>query len=704
MGGMTWRNVAVRLGWALLLLNVALEVAALVLYALGGGDRVVATALVSLVFGAVGAMITSRQPGNAVGWIFAAAGVLQAVSNLTDPYAMQALVHSPGSLPAGIYAAWLNNWIWVPMIFLVAPYLCLVFPDGRVLSPGWRRAVWLSAAGAAIAVAGSTLASGSIANGHASFARFQNPLGAPGVVGTVFQGLTTAGLSLLLVATVLGVVSLVQRFRRSSVEQRQQIKWFAYGLALTVVLVVIGSVLWEVSPAAQYLPSTAIVIAPVAAGIAVLRYRLYDIDVVINKTLVFGALAAFVTAVYVAIVVGVGSLIGQGSHPNTGLSILATAVVAVAFHPARTRSQQVANRVVYGRRATPYEVLSQLAQRMGDTVASPDIAPRMARVLAEGTGANPTCVWLRIGGQLVCEAVWPAGAGLPPAVPLGDGDDISALPGATLTLPVHHQGELLGALTLAKPAGERLTPTEEKLARDVASQAGLVLRNMRLTEDLLLRLDELQASRQRLVAAQDEERRRLERNLHDGAQQQLVALAVKVRLARAVAGKDPAKADDMLTQVEHDAQQTLQDLRDLARGIYPPLLAESGLATALAGQARRAALPVRVDADGIGRYSPATEAAVYFCTLEALQNVAKYAAASAVDVVLRERDGVLVFEIHDDGAGFDPAGAARGMGLQGMSDRLAALGGELDVASSPGRGTTVTGRIPVASADSPSAA
>jgi len=689
------RRAAARAGWSALVVDCVLAAATVALYAMARGDQVLQILLTTLALGSVGALVVSRQPGNAVGWIFCAAGVVAAIDNFANEYAVQALLHPAGRLPLGLQAGWLGDWLWIPLLLLAGPWLLALFPDGRVSAPRWRPLIWVSAAAAAVGSLGFALTPGGLSNAQQALGDFANPVALGGAAGSVATVVGPAGLGVVLLTAGAGAASMAQRFRRAGPDQRQQIKWFAYGGTLLAVCVVAGSALWPVTPVARAIVPLGLCIAPVTAGIGILRYRLYDIDVVISRTLMFGALAGFVSAVYVAIVVGIGTLVGQGTHPNLGLSILATAVVAVAFQPVRTRAQQFANRLVYGQRATPYEVLSQLAHRVGDTVAAQDLAPRMARILAEGTGATHTNVWLTVGDQLVCEASWPAEGAVPAAVELRGADQLAALPAASLVLPVHHQGELLGALTLTKPPAERLTPTEEKLARDVASQAGLVMRNMRLTEDLLLKVAELQASRQRLVAAQDEERRRLERNLHDGAQQQLVALAVKVRLARALSTKDAGKADAMLAQVEEDASQALQDLRDLARGIYPPLLAESGLSVALAAQARRAALPLRIDADGIGRYSQEVEAAVYFCVLEALQNVAKYAQAGTVTLRVREREGRLSFEVVDDGTGFDLATRRLGMGLQGMSDRLSALGGELSVRSAVGQGTTVLGSIPV---------
>jgi signal transduction histidine kinase len=310
----------------------------------------------------------------------------------------------------------------------------------------------------------------------------------------------------------------------------------------------------------------------------------------------------------------------------------------------------------------------------------------MAQILGDGTGATGAVVWLEVGAELRPAATWPADASAFEPIPVR-GNDVPAPPHAAAFFPVRHHGELLGALSIDKPANEPLTPAEEKLVSDLASQAGLVMRNVGLIE-------ELRASRQRLVKAQDEERRRLERNIHDGAQQQLVALSVKLTLARAMARKDAERADAMLAELHAEAQDAMENLRDLARGIYPPLLADHGLVAALDAQARKAAVPVEIETDGISRYPQEAEAAVYFCTLEALQNVAKYAGAAHAAVHLREENGALVFEVTDDGVGFDPAARGYGTGLQGMADRLAALGGELVVRSAPGAGTTVTGRLP----------
>ncbi len=291
---------------------------------------------------------------------------------------------------------------------------------------------------------------------------------------------------------------------------------------------------------------------------------------------------------------------------------------------------------------------------MAGTYDVEDVLPRMATLLGEGTGARDAIVWLRVGDELRPEATWGTNGSEPLAVAMRDGE-LPPIPDASKVVAVRHRDELLGALTVTKPPNDPLTPAEGKLVDDLAAQAGLVLRNVRLTEELRANLDELRASRQRLVTAQDGERRRIERNIHDGAQQQLVALAVQTRMAESLAGTDADRERELLRQVQAGLQDALDDLRDLARGIYPPLLADQGLGAALEAQARRSPVPVTVDADGIGRYPQEAEAAVYFCVLEALQNVAKYADASHATIRLSGSATELRFEVEDDGRGFDPA-------------------------------------------------
>jgi signal transduction histidine kinase len=362
----------------------------------------------------------------------------------------------------------------------------------------------------------------------------------------------------------------------------------------------------------------------------------------------------------------------------------------------------VANRLVYGKRATPYEVLSQFSQRVADVYSSEDILPRMAGALGEGTGASRADVWIRLDEAIAPAASWPLGDGPPPAPVDIAGELPTSVPGVSRIVPVRHQGELLGAVSINKRPGEVLTPVEETLLTDLAAQAGLVLRNVRLTAELQARLTEisrqaveLRASRQRIVATQDAERRRLERNIHDGVQQNLVALTVKLRLATTLAKRDPQRARVSVQALEAETDQALETLRALARGIYPPLLREQGLATAVRAEAEKVPLAATVNADGLERYPPEVEAAVYFVCLEALQNVTKHARASRVAINLRSLAHELSFEVTDNGAGFEAAKDARGSGLRNMIDRIEGIGGRLEIRSAAHQGTTVTGTLPI---------
>ena len=621
----------------------------------------------------VGFVLASRRPANRVGWAFLVAGLGLGLGGFARAYGLHALVAAPGSWPAGRAAMWLANWIWVIPIAMLA-FVFLLFPTGQLRSRRWRPAAWFVGGTFALTTVGLLVNASRL---------WADPFGATGAPG--IPPLLLAVLIILVpAALVVSVAAVVVRFVRSRGEERLQLKWFA-AAALLVVVTFIPSFLtnWVV---ASVLSSLAFLCLWVAIGIAVLKYRLYEIDIVISKTVLYGSLAVFITAVYAGLVVGVGAVAGGRDRPL--VAALAATVVAVAVQPARQRARRLANRVVYGRRATPYQVLSDFAQRIGGTYAAGDVLPQMAQIVAKGTGAERVVVWLRMDDELRPEA---ASNGSPHTAPLPvDADAMPPVPGADLAVPVVHQGELLGAISVLMPRGESLRPAGEQLVADVASQAGLVLSNAGLIEDL-------RTSRQRLVTAQDEARRRLERNIHDGAQQDLVALAINLKLAATTVDDDPARR--MLGELQAQAAGALANLRDLARGIYPPLLADLGLAAALTAQAAKSALPVTVNAGGLGRFGQDTEAAVYFCCLEALQNTAKYAHAASARICLQATTGTLRFTVSDDGTGYDTRHTPMGSGLRNMADRLAALGGRLQIRSAPGQGTTITAQLPVPSGD-----
>jgi signal transduction histidine kinase len=666
------------------------------------GDLIgnLAESLASVYYATLGVLIV-RRAANRIGWLMLGIGAVLAVETVANGYGVAGIRH-PGTLPAAPLVGLFAEWLFVPL-FLGLIGTFLLFPDGRLPSSRWRPAVWFFAVVAVLGMTGFAIAPRLVripAPGGSVL--FPNPLGVASL-GPVWSGLLLGSLTALSLAGLpllaIVVAALVTRFRGGDPDVRQQVKWLAFALAVMLVAQLLGPLRDSATgPAADPLAtafdavSAAIPLAvlPAVVTLAILKYRLYQIDVIINKAVKYGLLSAALIAVYAAIVVGIGTLAGYVGGPL--LTVAAAVAIAVLFQPLRNRAQLLANRLVYGRRATPYQVLADFAQ---DMAGQPDAAAtldRMAALLAGATGATGVAVWIRVGDQLHPQAAWPAGSAATEPVPLADG----ALPdfGATRAVAVRHGNELLGALTVVKPPDEPVSAAEESLLAHLASQTGLVLRNLRLTAELRATIDDLTASRQRLVRAQDEERHRIERNLHDGAQQQLVALSMLLRLLEDSA-EDPGEVKHLAVQLKDGLRAALEDLRALARGIYPPLLAEQGLSAALRAHADRVPVPVLLEADGIGRYRRDTEATAYFCILEALQNVAKYASASRATVALACPDGHLEFTVADDGVGFDAATTTTGTGLQGMADRLAAVGGSLRVRSAPGTGTAIHGRLPV---------
>jgi signal transduction histidine kinase len=630
-----------------------------------------------LAIGVVGLAIARRNPENALGWVYLGVWVaVGVVFALGSEYGYWATITHPGA-PGGTFAIWITNWSWVPIFGVLLTWTFLIFPDGHLPSPRWRP---VARASAIVTVLWSI----AFALENADYTDAANrAVPNPYTIRPLIPLFDAARewLALAFFALVAAsIASLIVRFRRSRGDERQQVKWLILAASIFLVFIAIP-VEHGTGGVADEVLGVVLALIPGSVGVAILKYRLYDIDLVIKKTVVFTLVASVLTALYL----GVIALATVGTVPRILVGIL---LLVVTFNPVRRAARSLADRLVYGRRATSYEVLADFSEHMAETYATDDVLPRMAQILAGATGATTATVWLRVGGELRPAAT---SAGDPPRAAAAPGDALPEIP-EDLVVEVRHQGELLGALSLSTPANDPLDPARRRLVSDLASQAGLVLRNARLIE-------ELKASRQRLVAAQDEERRRLERNLHDGAQQQLVALSVKVRLAQQLTSRDPDGATAMLEDVQADATDALENLRQLARGIYPPLLADKGLVTALEAQVRRAAIPVRVHGEGVERYGQDVEAAVYFSCLEALQNVAKYADATQAEVVLSNGDGVLRFEVRDDGVGFDPASTGYGTGLQGIADRLAALEGSVEIQSALGQGTAVIGSVPFESRD-----
>ena len=614
--------------------------------------------LVGLSFTAVGLYVVRMRPRHPEGVRFVAVGILHAVMFFGRQYGAH-----DRPLPGAEWIGWIGVWP-LPLAIALAAWTLMAFPDGRLLSPRWRVAV-----GGMLTVAlGLSLVSALWPVDYDRTALVApHPLDVPGAgrAQTFWDGARVC----FLLFQVLWTAAILVRMHRARGDEVRQLRWLVYAVVVEITLLVGGlAVVGSPAPGLLALP-----LVPVAAGIAILKYRLYDIDPVINKTIVISAMVLVITAGYVAMVLGVGALVPAGRGL---LWLITTAVVAVLSEPLRRRAQRVADRVVYGHRTTPYEALAQLTAGLHG--APEELLAGIATTVANAVGAREVVVWVGDEERLVPAAAWPAAVD-DPARTLHDLNR----PRWQLR-PVAHHGTVLGALALRKPAGESLTVAEDRLLSDLVGQTALVIVQQR-------HADELQAAARRIVTAEDVARRRIERNLHDGAQQRLLTLGLELGVLA-----ERATADPTLAARARDARTHLLDataeLRDLARGLHPMVLTEQGLGAALEALADRSPVPVKLSVILDDRLPREIEATTYFLVSEALTNAARHANARLVTVCVTKVDAGLSVTVSDDGRG----GAIRsvGGGIQGVTDRLAALGAWLQLDSPAGGGTRILTVLP----------
>ncbi len=406
------------------------------------------------------------------------------------------------------------------------------------------------------------------------------------------------------------------------------------------------------------------------------------------------AMAVFVVGVYALIVLGAGTLLGTSGAPSLWLSVLATAIVAMAFEPVRRAVRQSLARALHQDRVAPYQVLARFPATVTGSFPAAELPGRMAAVLAEGTGAERAEVWLTVHGRLELAAVWPP---RPAAAPLIVDE------GRRRSLAVRERGELLGRLTVVLREGQQLTPVEERLFAGLAAQSGLTLRVAGLRTELEQQLanlerrsTELRTARRDLVARQDAERKRLERNIHDGAQQEVIALLVNLRLAQTLLGRSPERGARLLSEQVAAAKATIETLTALSRGLYPRLLTDAGPVAALAAAVASGPIPVDLTSGDLPRCEPAVEAAMYFCALEAVQNATKHSGASRITIDIRNPSGSGLIEltVTDDGGGFALDRPSVG-GLANIRDRIESVQGTVSIVSNVPTGTTVRALIPI---------
>lgn len=595
-----------------------------------------------------------------------------------------------------------QGWFWIATAILQAAFLVLlvgllatfaVYPDGRY-QRAYERWTVRAAALLPVLLPALVLVTLPMAPLNPFFVwaepTVRSPLYWPALAGLghLATALSIGGLTLVAVAAGF----LIARYRRLDTERRRQARWPLFSLLFVIpfgmgpVGYLVGLAGWfQLGPNEQIAAEVVLPTLPIALVVGQLRPQLFDLELVIRKSVVYAVLWLLISLAYVGLAVAVGVVTAQQRH-EIGLVVLATIAATLAFQPARAALERLASRLVYGRRLSSYQAVSRLGAGLEAAANARQVGALLEETVREALDAG----WARV---LVEGAQAEASDGPGPVV---------------LTAPLTYGVEVIGRVECGpKNEGGRYRVRDEELLETLARNAALAIRNARLAAELADRLElinvqaqELQASRARIVKAEDTGRRRLERDIHDGVQQELVALLAKIWRARNQLGRDPEAVGVLLEELQEDTKLALRDLRDLAQGIHPSVLSDSGLAEAVEDRLARLPAQVLLDADDrlrAARFDASVEGAAYFMVCEALANAMKHAGAARIAVRLALAGDDLIVEVSDNGAGFDAAGVTRS-GLSGLSDRIEALGGRFEVSSSRGRGTRLLAQLPARSA------
>jgi len=685
-------QAARRLSWSIVAVSVIVVMTGLVfsiLAPIADGQGVplshqLFTPVATFTYGAVGALVASRHPRNPIGWIFCATGFLSALNMFSVGYVLyDHLAVKSDSLPGTELAWWLDTWVWIPNILLPFTFVLLLFPHGRLPSARWRPIAWVAGLGIMSFTFGTAFHPGPLEEVGGKTA--PNPLGIPGGAD-VLNALMAITAPLVLVGILGSVASVVVRFRNATGMGRAQLKW----LALAGMIAIAGNVLgyiplavWPNYPAANefaiLLTSATIVNIVLATGIAILRYRLWDIDILINRTLVYFSLTALVVGIYVAIVGSLGTMFQTGA--SLLVSLFATGIVAVSFQSLRVRVQQGVNRLIFGDRDDPYAVLGRLSERLEGVVTAQSVLPTIVETVAEALKLPYAAIELKEGGNFKTAAAYTR-----PSAPEGIPDADREL------LPLVYQLETMGQMLLAPRApGEQFSQSDRRLLETIARQAGIAAYNVRLTQDL-------QRARERLVTTREEERRRLRRDLHDGLGPALASMSFKLEAVHNLAERDPAAVRTLAAELKAQIQESLTDIRRIAYGLRPPALDELGLVGALKEQLvsynQAQGVHITLEApESLPLLSAAAEVAAYRIAVEAMTNVKRHARARHCTVRL-SLDDDLHLEVADDGRGI-PGEVRAGVGMASMRERAEELGGTCEVAARPTGGTCVAVRLPL---------
>lgn len=664
-----------KLGWAVFALTCTVFVAALALDVATGTYKTLPYLGANVVLALIGVLLTTRRPDHRISWVLAIMALWGSLGGLCYAYAVEALVTDRGSLPGGLVAAWFDNWWWLPGLAVPLSVLLLLMPDGNLASRRW----WPVPAAVAVGtVLGSVAVSTSPTFDLGTAEPIENPLARVG--GSAVAAVGIFGVILVVGGLVASLAAFIVRYRRSDGDERQQLRWVGVSLGLAVPLFVIGALLWGVVPGAELLPVLAFLLLPAGIAVAVLKYRLYEIDLVINRALVYGAMTICVVAGYVAIVGLVGATLS--SRADLLISLVVTGVVAVCFQPLRGRVQRFVNRLMYGDRDDPYTAIAKLGRTLASSLQLDTVLPTVVETIGETLALQ--YVGLALAGD---DAPRDGAAAAEYGTP---GTDL-------LELPLVHQGVPVGELRLGARPGERLRERDHRLIADLAPQVAAAVHAVALSQ-------ELQLARQRIVQLREEERRRIRRDLHDGLGPALAGLTFTLEAVRNLTGSDLRRADELLVSATEQVQTMIGDVRQLIYGLRPPALDQLGLAASLRGLATQESSPgtsVTIDAPSSMPPLPAAvEVAAYWIAQEALTNVRRHAHAGTCSVRVAVELTTLRLEIADNGGGLSIG--STGIGLHTMKERAAEVGGTCEIGGRTGGGTLVVASLPRLAVDATS--